>query len=123
MKIYVDTNVYLDYFLDRKRAEPAFKLFSNVLACKHRIMLSDHVIDELRRYIDLENTSFLFQMLERKIVKIRVMQKDIIEAAKIETHKSDALHIVLARRADAEAIVTRNIDDFPSFKTYRPEEL
>ena len=123
MRIYVDTNVYLDYFLDRRRFSESLRLFMDAIRCKHEIVLSDHVVHELNKFVELENIMMLFKLLEKKLVKVSSTSEDRDNTIYVDTHYSDALHIMLARRAGAEAIVTRNISDFPSFKTYRPEDL
>lgn len=78
---------------------------------------------ELLRNIDVEQTTMLFKFLEKKLIKVKLTQKDKDIATKLDTHFSDALHIVLASKANADAIVTRNVKDFQLFKTYRPEDL
>lgn len=123
MKLYVDTNVYLDYFLDRNKSEPAFKLFNDTISCKHKIILSEQVLFELNNYLDLSKTQMLFALLKPKLINVKANKLDFEEAKKINTHFADALHIVLAKKAGADRVITRNIKDFHSFKADRPEDL
>lgn len=116
-------NVYLDYFLERKKSGAAFKVFNDVISCLHHIIVSDLVLHELSKNIDYEETVVLFKILEPKLIRIKTSDLDRREAKLIHTHFEDALHIVLAKRAKANLIVTRNVKDFSSFKTKRPEDI
>lgn len=127
-KLYVDTNIYLDYLLKRNGktnfAEHAFKLFKRTISCEFRIVVSDHLIYELSKYVELEKTRILFLMIKKKVDKIRVEEQDKELAKQLDCHYADALHIVLAKKANAEMIITRNGSDFEHlFKTYVPEDI
>jgi predicted nucleic acid-binding protein len=123
MRIYVDTNVYLDYFLERIRSKEALNLFMDAIRCKYEVVLSEQVLFELDRLVDYKETVMFFQILKPKLINVKADEDDFSEARKINTHFADALHIVLARKAGAELVVTRNLKDFSSFKAKRPEEL
>ncbi|MGV8141040.1 MAG: type II toxin-antitoxin system VapC family toxin [Candidatus Woesearchaeota archaeon] len=124
MRIYIDTNVYLDFFLERSKSRHAERLFRRTLNCHHHIILSDHLSSELTLYIDHSKIKILFEMLKNKIILVKSEKEDEEKARLLPTHYADALHIILARKADAEAIVTNNIKDFSSiFKSKRPEDL
>jgi predicted nucleic acid-binding protein len=124
MKVYIDTNVYLDYFLERTRSRYAEKIFFQTVYCKHQIILSDHVVSELIRNIAIEKITALFETLKTKLIKIKQEDEDVAYAKNLPTHYADALHIALAKKAKADAIITDNIKDFSSiFKTYSPEDI
>jgi len=124
MRIYIDTNVYLDYFLNRQRAPYAFRVFRKSLKCYHQIILSNHAIVELTNIIEYSETRFLFETLKHKIILVDIDDVDREEAKLLPTHYADALHIVLAKKGSADAIITNNIKDFQSiFKTYSPESF
>jgi predicted nucleic acid-binding protein len=124
MKLYLDTNVYLDFFLERAKSKPAEKLFIQTVSCKHSIIISDHLLVELTRHLDYQKAALLFHILKPKCIQVTLEEKDKAEAKKLCTHYADALHIILARKAGAELIVTNNIKDFYSlFKSKRPEDL
>ena len=124
MRIYVDTNVYLDYFLNREKSKYAFKIFKRTMNCHYHIILSDHVSSELTNNLDYSKMQFLFKILKHKIILIKLENKDEEKAKLLPTHYADALHIVLAQKGDAELIVTNNIKDFQSiFESKRPEDL
>lgn len=125
MRLYVDTNVYLDFLLKRGTfSDYAGRLFAEAASCKHTILFSNHVASEMTRYVILEDCQGLFAFLKPKLEKIPVLPEDRISAESLPTHFADALHITLAMRAGADCIITRNTSDFRHiFKTKTPEEI
>ena len=124
MKIYVDTNVYLDYLLSRKNSKYAFQIFKRALKCHFHIIVSDHLLFELHKFIEYSDIKFLFVLLKHKIITVSSGSAEQLEAKKLGTHYADALHIVLAKKANADIIITNNASDFESFfKTKRPEDF
>ncbi|MBR9700552.1 PIN domain-containing protein [Candidatus Woesearchaeota archaeon] len=130
MKVYVDTNVILDYLEQRKNvvgenlSTAAFMFFAKALRCDYYIIISDHTLIELLNYLEEQLAESFFKMMDRKTIKIHATPKDRELAKTIPTHFADALHIVLASRAGASMIVTRNVKDFEGlFKTVRPEDV
>jgi predicted nucleic acid-binding protein len=126
MKIYVDTNVFLDYLLERKNkqgkdlSKPAFEVFKRTLNCEFYIILSNHLLSELHRNIAEKDTYMLLQWLKKKIITVENEYFDISG-----DNKSDTKHALLALKGDADFIVTRNKNHFLNFsiKTVLPEEL
>jgi len=60
MKIYFDTNVYLDFLEDRSDSlkplgELAHQAFLRGLDCEYFIVISDLVIEELRKRVSAED--------------------------------------------------------------------
>lgn len=135
MKYYIDTCVYLDYLENRKNKQGknlgvvARKLFNQSRDCKFQIILSDHLVRELERNIVLSSTRLFFESLKKKIIKIKVSEEDLEKAHEICENKKDffaALHYVLAKRAKADKLITRNLEHFQfdlSFKPYLPEDV
>jgi predicted nucleic acid-binding protein len=124
MKLYIDTNVYLDYFLNRRNSGPAFRIFRRTINCHFQIILSDQVILELTNIIEYSQVKFLFEMLKHKLVFVKSETSDMLKAKQLNTHYSDALHIILAEKSCADVIITNNIKDFSLiFESKRPEDL
>ena len=122
MLIYCDTNIYIDYFENREdNLRPlgtfAFELLRRTVGCEFTIIISDFVIMELEKYVKEEKIKELLQSLERakKLERVFKSNHDIQEARRLSKNKSDALHAVLAKKAKAEYLVTRNIKDFAEF--------
>jgi predicted nucleic acid-binding protein len=122
MKLYVDTNIFLDYLFERKNifgkdlSRPAQKLFWRAIQCEFFIVYSSHTATELANQIDLRKTTFLFEALKKKIVPITITSEDIIEAKRLgKENYSDALHVILAKKSGADYIITRNLIHFKEF--------
>ncbi len=105
----------------RPLGEFAFQLLKRTFECEFEIIISDWVIKEINKQIDdkllflelinkLENLNKLI-----KVSKSTAVEKEaLVLVEKSKTHLADALNIILAERAEAEYLVTRNVKDFPS---------
>ncbi|MDP4012960.1 MAG: hypothetical protein Q8R00_05145 [Candidatus Nanoarchaeia archaeon] len=121
MKIYIDTNIYLDYLLERKNKQgkdisrPAFEVFKRAISCEFYILISNHLLNELCGIIDLKDITMLMSFLKKKIIKIEDKSEGV----------GDEFHAFLAEKYGAELIVTRNKKDFKNLalQAYLPEEL
>ncbi len=125
MKLYIDTNIFLDYLLERKNLEGndiskyAQRLFYRAISCEFFIVYSDHTAFELNKFIEGEKIKMLFTCLKKKTIMITTSQEDIIQAQKLSTSNfSDALHAVLAKKSESDYLITRNIKDFKEFSSY-----
>ena len=117
MLLYFDTNVLISALKDEKNvigrdiSTPAIQLIYSVVACRHRIVISTWTKKELSRHF--ENATALLQVLKPKTKEISYTEKDVEKAREISPeHFHDALHGILAHRAGADFIVTRNVKDF-----------
>lgn len=117
--IYLDTNIYMDYFLMREdRLRPlsdfAFELLKKTFGCEYKIAISDWVLFELEKNnIPIEKINSLMRDLKglNKLVKVEREDRDIKEAKKFSEWR-DALHAILAKKCNAVYLVTRNINDY-----------
>lgn len=129
--IYIDSNVYLDYLLNRKdRLRPlsdfAFELLKKAVSCEYWILMSDTVLDEISAYTSKEDIEKLIGMIQKKLKLVPREENDFIRAKQISpSNKIDALHYVLAKKGGAKIIVTRNIQhfDFSDLQIKFPENL
>jgi len=117
--IYPDTNFYIDYFEDRRDnirplGEFAFSVLKRTFKCEFKIVISDLVIDELERHISEQRIAHLVKELEdvNKLVTVKQDYDDVEKARILPTHQDDALHAVLAAKAGAKFLITRNIQHF-----------
>ena len=129
MRIYVDTNIYLDYFLNRTdRLRPlgdfAFELFRRTISCEFEIILSDWVEQELKNNNATEQLRKLKEELKHKLITITTTKEDINQAKKVKPFE-DSLHAILAEKAKAKYLITRNIKDFEqsTIKPIYPENV
>jgi len=125
MKLYVDTNIFLDYLLERKNLSgedislPAQKLFYRAMSCEFFIVVSDHTANELNKNLNIEKARMMIEFLKKKIVMVYKTEEDIIEAKKLSaTNFNDALHAVLAKKYGADYLITRNLKDFEEFSSH-----
>lgn len=130
MKLYLDTNIYLDYLLERTNlnekdlSEYSYNIFKRSISCEFKIIISDLVLEELRKNIDPEKASFLFKLINNKLIKVKTIETDILESNKLSTYYPDSLHIILAKKANADLIITRNLKDFEHlFNSKLPEDI
>ena len=129
MRIYIDTNVYLDLFFNRSSAyvdfaQEANTIFHRSKGCEFEIIISDVLTSELTRYACLEPLEELRSFLGTKARSVRKMHTDELRAQSFNTHRADALHIALAERC-ADCIITRNVKDFKdsSIPVFLPESF
>ncbi|MFT4326264.1 MAG: type II toxin-antitoxin system VapC family toxin [Candidatus Woesearchaeota archaeon] len=132
-KIYVDTNVWLDYLYNRTDklrplGEFAFELFRKSVACAYTIVISDWVLDEVSKYDPQKRMAdVLIWLKEAKKVEVISTTYELKQKAKKQAHWQDVLHALLAEEASVSFLVTRNIIDFSgswySFKVKLPEQL
>lgn len=134
-KIYLDTNIYLDYLLNRKNkygkdlGSIAFTIFNRTLACEFEIVLSSWTSEELIKTIEPDKFMFLIQMLKakNKLHLVNCEQKDIEQAKSLSEHYHDPLHAILAKKANAEFVITRDLAGFECcksiIKAYLPEKI
>ncbi len=129
--IYIDSNVYLDYLLNRKdRLRPlgnfAFELIRQVISCKYEILISEFLLEEIENHADKDKIDKLFTSIQKKSKKVETKTNDIKKAKEISyENRWDALHYILAKRGGAELIVTRNVEhfDFSDLQVVFPENL
>ena len=123
MRIYCDTCIYRDVFEGRKGrwidfGEVALSVFRKVKDKKYKLVISDWVIDEFKKYKDEKILlEFIKDFEEQSIIKIERDKEDETKARELsKTNFTDALHVVLAKKANAVYLITRNVSDFSEFK-------
>ncbi|MFT4326268.1 MAG: type II toxin-antitoxin system VapC family toxin [Candidatus Woesearchaeota archaeon] len=110
-KIYVDTNVWLDYLLQRTSAyedfqDYALRILQRTLSCEFVIVVSDIVIYEIKKYID---TDFLKDFSHKiEFVKATKEHKEI--SKNISIHFPDNLHVAIALQEKCMCIITNDIE-------------
>lgn len=108
--IYIDTNVYLDYFYDRRDklkplGEFAFELLSKSVSCMYKIIVSDITIFELNKKLPKNKVTELMNWLSLKTIYVNATKKDKDYARKYhEIHYPDSLHIILAKKNNSTLV-------------------
>jgi predicted nucleic acid-binding protein len=121
-RIYCDTNIYIDLFegrTDRFRdlGEFALSVFRQVRDKKYKLVISDWLLQELTKYNHDKNFKELLATFEKDhILKIETTKEDKDKARALSKNYPDALHVILAKKANAIYLVTRNLQDFSEFR-------
>lgn len=122
MRIYLDSNVLIS--LIRSEIGRGFKLMyqrTEQLFLKFRedavFVLSGVMFKEIKEncYLSKEEVLEFVGQYNLKVELIEATEKDYAkskEFLKIKIHYPDSLHLAMALRANCNAIVTWNIDDF-----------
>ena len=129
-RIYIDSNIYLDYFQARTDSikpldEIAFQLFKRTISCEFEIVLSDWVLIEMKKYVTAEQIGFLTDELtqKNKLILVEMLDFEIKQAKLISKNWRDFVHVLIAKRTNCELIVTRNIIHFEEFNSLLQSEL
>jgi len=118
--LYIDANVYINFFkweYDRWRClgEMALGVFNRILDGEFKLVISDHLLFELKKHVDEKVVDEYLQKFKDKnlIIKINKTREDINEAKQISSHYHDPLHAILARKAKAQYLITRDLLGYP----------
>lgn len=121
-KLYLDTNIYLDYFENRHdNIRPlgffAYNLIRRCIEGEFKIIISDWVVEEFGKIGDPRKIDDLIKTLKKhdSLLIVRTSSQDLSKSRKYK-NKPDALHAILAIKASADYFVTRNIKDFLDFQ-------
>jgi len=109
-KVYVDTNVFMDFLLNRHE----INFFEEAVKCKYVVLISQLVLDELAyQKVDATNLcSWLSYAQKIEVVSLGTSHRKLAQTFLSQTHTNDALHAAVAILCGADFLVTRNIKDF-----------
>jgi len=121
-RVYCDTCVYIDLFEGRKDrfrdlGEFALSLFRKIREKEYKLIISDWLLYEIKKLNHEENFNDLLKQFEdESLIKVERSKEDERKARQLSpSNFPDALHVILAKKADAIYLVTRNIQDFAEF--------
>ena len=110
-KICIDTNVWLDYYLNRSQnnimAELIQSLFTRTLGCEFTIVLSDFLLNEIHKFITIDILISDFQR-KNKIIYVSVSKKDVVLSREYDIHVPDNIHLAIAKNSDCTYFVTND---------------
>ncbi|MBW3006256.1 PIN domain-containing protein, partial [Candidatus Woesearchaeota archaeon] len=119
LKVYCDTNIFIDYLDEREDnirplQEFAFIFFSRGWNCAFKLIISDWLLDELRRHLTEEQINRVLNNFKEKdkLIFIKEALGDRQKARNISKHWDDALHAILANKANADYLATRNLKHY-----------
>ena len=121
--IYLDANVYLDYYLQTNsfRKDVAFDILRRVVLCEFRIAISEPLLFELEKKIKDEDLREILFWLKPKTELIRLGEDDIKESKKYNIHYPDNLHFHLAKKH--RAVLVSNDWELQEFGAILPQVL
>jgi len=139
MKLFVDTHIFVDYFLDRSDnirplGEFAFQLVRRTISCEFYMLVSDGAIKELKNVLNKKEDELIEIVFKElisagKVQFIEASEHQISEARllaeKRQIPRTDALFAILARD-NAAILVSRDkhhqeMEDI--VEALKPEEL
>lgn len=92
----------------------AFYFFADGWNCKFKLVISQHLVDELKRNVtDERKYKDIFDEFDKhkKLIFVKEEPQDKKNAEKYK-ESNDALHAILAKRAGVTYLVTRNLEDY-----------
>ena len=134
-KVYCDTCVYRDAFEGRKAKyrdldDFAWDFFNRVSNGEFVLVTSDWVFEEFKKTVgdDSKLVELISSLEESQKIHVTKEKEDVKAAKELSpANWQDALHVILAKKADAFILTTRNIKDFVDFehliKISLPEHL
>jgi len=121
-RVYCDTCVYVDLFEGRKDrfrdlGEFALSLFRKIREKEYKLIISDWLLYEIKKLNHEENFNDLLKQFEdESLIKVERSKEDERKARRLSpSNFPDAMHVILAKKANAIYLVTRNIQDFAEF--------
>lgn len=118
MRVFVDTNVFLDYIQQRQEGwREAEVIFYLAIHGDIELLVSDLTIANMRyvtrKDIPLEQFYAVMKSLRKYYTIVGVGSASVDEAYRVESKDfEDALQYFSAEQAGADCIITRNIKDF-----------
>ncbi len=114
MRIYVDTNVYLDLFFARSPFdEYAIRLFQRVKEGEFELIVSDHLLIQLRLFAKEQIIEDFFKDIN--VITTYHTTEDKKQTKLLPYDFEDSLHLIIAKRAGAELFITRDKELHSSF--------
>lgn len=119
LKVYCNANIFKDYADERiDRLRPlkdfAYEFFRKGWDGKYMLIISDWLISELENHMKKEKIEEILEPFKKNNTLIVVNEEkgEKEKAKSISQHWQDALHAIIAHRAGADYLVTRNIDHY-----------
>lgn len=119
MKVFLDTNIALDFIMERKDfVDDARKVIAYCLNCHHTLYLSSisyaNISYIARKGYKGKSPCELLRML-RKMTRVSISDENVVDNALAADNKDfeDAMQYHSASSVNADIIITRNVQDFP----------
>jgi predicted nucleic acid-binding protein len=103
MRIYIDTNVYLDLFFNRSLSIYAEQILNRAILCEFYVVISDIVVYELEKYISTKQIELLKDQLGIKAI---LVLRSCSKANGL--HYPDNVHLQTAIDANCDVFITND---------------
>ena len=141
MKIFLDTNVILEYFIEREDAATATLLFSTIQEQKHDLYMSAGSVYTMIFLIDRYLKKELGLASDTRIEVLRRLMKDVLTTIKVTGHDNESMLKAVedlkyrdledscqhpsAAAAYCDYLLTYNVKDYPhaTLPVLSPSEL
>jgi hypothetical protein len=118
-KVYCDANIFKDYADERDDyirplKDFAYEFFRKGWDGKYQLIMSDWLMTELQKNMGQEKIDEILEPFRKNktLIVVNEQKGDRDKAKSISQHWHDPLHAILANRAKADYLVTRNIPDY-----------
>lgn len=131
MKVFLDTNIALDFILEREDfVDDAKRIIAYCLNCQYPLYLSSISFANIsfiaRKGHDGKNIRDILSLL-RKMVHVTTSDEQVVDEALNANNKDfeDAMQYYSASTVGADVIITRNVQDFPlgMIKIMKPKDF
>ena len=132
MRLFIDTNVYLEYFLKREEFDSVYHFFNHVILFHHQTYLSAMSLRDIGYIVhkythDIEKTRRIQLLAYKMTSKVASTSADsAIESLYVdENDYDDSLQYYVASETMCDAIITLNKKDYKQSKipVLTPNEL
>ena len=132
MRLLIDTNVYLEYFLKRENHNEVFTFFRNALEHRNQTCITAMSLRDfgyvMQKYLHNNDLTkrLLLQVYEMTSKVINTSADAVIESIYSEVKDyEDSLQMIAAEEAMCTAIITYNKKDFEKSKVpvFTPKEM
>ena len=139
MKIFVDTNVILEYFIEREDFFIVNRLFQLIRAQKHELLMSVGGFYTILFLIDKYLRKEKGLIGDARVEALRAIMRNIVTTINVAEHDRDSLlrgigntlfkdiedgcQYELALKSRCACLVTYNVKDYPKFDDNSPVEI
>lgn len=105
MRVFIDTNVYLDLLLNRDSSLYAEQIITRSISCEFYVIVSPLIIQELENYANEIDIKSLFERIGVKKIFVHTSKKKEYVSG---LHFPDNIHLHTAIEANCDVFLTND---------------